>query len=98
MICSSYINLFLVNAYGLNGLGREAVQLYYRIPTEMIDDIINLCVLNACSHSSLINEAREIFNNISFDKRTEKIYSAMVTYVNWLLNFYLNILCHFDTD
>jgi hypothetical protein len=92
------MNLFLVNAYGLNGLGREAVQLYYRIPIEMIDDIINLCVLNACSHSSLINEAREIFKNISLDKRTAKIYTTMVTHTNCLSDFYLNMLRHFNTD
>ena len=66
------MSLFLVNAYGLNGFGREAVELYYKIPMDMIDNIINLCVLNACSHSSLINEARQIFNHISLDKRTEK--------------------------
>ena len=78
------INLFVVNAYGLNGLGREAVQLYQQIPIEIIDDIINLCVLNACSHSSLIDEARNIFKNILLDKRTEKIYSTMV---NYLFNF-----------
>jgi hypothetical protein len=78
------INFFLVNAYGLNGLGREAVQLYHQIPIEIIDDIINLCILNACSHSSLIDEARKIFKNIPLDKRTEKIYSTMV---NYLLNF-----------
>jgi len=78
------INFFLVNAYGLNGLGREAVQLYYQIPIEIIDDVINLCVLNACSHSSLIDEAQKIFKNIPLDKRTEKIYSTMV---NYLLNF-----------
>ena len=76
--------MFLVNAYGLNGLGREAVQLYNKIPIEIIDDIINLCVLNACSHSSLIDEAQNIFKNIRLDKRTEKIYSTMV---NYLFNF-----------
>ncbi|CAF1320958.1 unnamed protein product [Adineta steineri] len=68
----------MINAYGFNGLGREAVQLYYEIPFEIIDDIINLCVLNACSHASLINEAQKIFKNISIDKRTEKIYTTMI--------------------
>ncbi|CAF3844124.1 unnamed protein product, partial [Adineta steineri] len=68
----------MINAYGLNGLGRDAVQLYYESPFEIIDDIINLCVLNACSHASLINEAQEIFKNISIDKRSEKIYTAMI--------------------
>ncbi|CAF0746687.1 unnamed protein product [Adineta steineri] len=68
----------MINAYGPNGLGREAVQLYYEIPFEIIDDIINVCVLNACSHASLINEAQEIFKNISIDKRTDKIYTAMI--------------------
>ncbi|CAF1237394.1 unnamed protein product [Adineta ricciae] len=72
----------MINAYGLNGLSRQAVQLYRQIPYEIIDDIINLCVLNACSHSSLINEAEELFRNIPKEKRTEKIYSSMIDCYN----------------
>ena len=55
----------LVNGYGLNGRGRDAVDLYYRMPPDYIDEITYVCVLNACSHSGMIDDARRIFNNIS---------------------------------
>ena len=66
----------LVNAFGQNGMGSRAVDLYKRIPSHMRNNIIHLCVLNACSHSGLVNEARSIFNEISI--KTEKITTAMV--------------------
>ncbi|CAF1295049.1 unnamed protein product [Didymodactylos carnosus] len=68
----------VVNAYGLNGMGMEAVKLFRQIPPDKVDDVINVCVLNACSHSGLIDEAREIFRNIPRKERTEKIYTAMI--------------------
>ena len=58
-------------------MGIAAVELFHEIPANMVNDWINVCVLNACSHSALINEARQIFQNIPKDKRTEKIYTAM---------------------
>ena len=66
----------LVNAYGQNGMGRRAVDLYKEMSSRMRNDIADLCVLNACSHSGLVNEARAIFNAIS--TKTEKITTAMV--------------------
>ena len=58
-------------------MGVAALQLFHEIPANMVDSWINVCLLNACSHSALINEARQIFQNIPRDKRTEKIYTAM---------------------
>ena len=69
----------LVNAYGLNGKGEEAIELFNRIPLEMIDSWVYVCVLNACSHGGLIEEGEMIFNLISPKQRTEKIYTSMVS-------------------
>jgi hypothetical protein len=66
----------LVNAFGQNGMGSQAVELYKRMSPSMRDSITSLCVLNACSHSGLLEEARRIFNEIS--PKTEKITTAMV--------------------
>ena len=70
--------LLLVNAYGRNGIGSRAVDLYRQMPPAMHNSIIHLCVLNACSHSGLLGEARAIFNAIS--PQTDKITTAMVCY------------------
>lgn len=82
----------LVNAYGLNGKGEEAIELFYRIPLEMIDDWIYVCVLNACSHSGLIKEGEVIFNRIPQEKRAEKIYSSMVSDTSSLFEFICIVL------
>ncbi|UJR15099.1 hypothetical protein I4U23_002066 [Adineta vaga] len=66
----------MINAYGLNGMGLKAVELFHRVPSEYIDEPTNVCVLNACSHSGLVDEARSIFNNIQ--NKTERIYTVMV--------------------
>lgn len=71
--------LYLVHANGLNGKGKEAIELFNRIPLEMIDNWIYVCVLNACSHSGLIEEGEKIFNLIPQQQRTEKIYTSMVS-------------------
>ncbi|CAF3985983.1 unnamed protein product, partial [Rotaria sp. Silwood1] len=57
-------------------MGTKALDLYYRMPQEFITDVTHICVLNACSHSGLVNEARLIFKNIQY--KTERIYSTMV--------------------
>lgn len=79
----------LVNCYGLNGMGLQAVELFHQIPLEYIDEVTNICILNACSHSGLIDEARSIFNKIQI--KTEKIYTTMVKNVffqNLFINFF----------
>ncbi|CAF1215326.1 unnamed protein product, partial [Didymodactylos carnosus] len=68
----------MVNAYGLNGMGIQAVELFRQISFDMLDNWIYVCVLNACSHSALVNEARKIFDKISMNERTEQIYTTMV--------------------
>jgi pentatricopeptide repeat protein len=68
---------FSVNAYGRNGMGSDAVALYRQMPEKMRNTVSHICVLNACSHSGLVDEARAIFNEI--DVKSEKIISTMVS-------------------
>jgi pentatricopeptide repeat protein len=68
---------FSVNAYGRNGMGSSAVALYRQMPEKMRNVVSYICVLNACSHSGLVDEARAIFNEIGI--RSEKVISTMVS-------------------
>jgi pentatricopeptide repeat protein len=68
--------MFLVNSYGLNGKGRDAVELFCLIPRPMIAAKTYVCVLNACSHSGLVDKAREIFSGIPVKSKWH--YTAMV--------------------
>ena len=71
-----FLMFFLVNAYGLNGMGLEAIDLYRQIPNYLHNEVSYICVLNACSHSGLLDQARSIFNEIW--NKTEKITTTMV--------------------
>ncbi|CAF3506660.1 unnamed protein product [Rotaria sp. Silwood1] len=66
----------LINTYGLNGMGAEALKLFYEMPPELILEETYVCALNACSHSGFVDHARTIFSNII--NKTEKIYASMV--------------------
>jgi pentatricopeptide repeat protein len=68
---------FSVNAYARNGMGVDAIALYRQMPEKMRNAVSHICVLNACSHSGLVDEARAIFNDI--DVKSEKIISTMVS-------------------
>jgi pentatricopeptide repeat protein len=57
-------------------MGLQAIELYRKMPSELIDEVTYICVLNACSHSGLIDEARSIFRNI--ETKTDQIYGTMV--------------------
>lgn len=70
--------VFEVNAFGLNRMGLEAIQLYRTMPNNLRDEVSHICVLNACSHSGLLHEAYSIFNEIS--NKTEKINTTMVCF------------------
>jgi pentatricopeptide repeat protein len=69
--------LFSVNAYARNGMGIDAIALYRQMPEKMRNAVSHICVLNACSHSGLVDEARAIFNEI--DVKSEKIICTMVS-------------------
>lgn len=69
----------------------ECVQFFHQIPMNMLNESIYICVLNGCSHCGLINEAREIFDKIPLEKRTEKIYTARVTKFFFCDDFYFSM-------
>ncbi|CAF4321134.1 unnamed protein product, partial [Rotaria sp. Silwood2] len=77
----------MINAYGLNGMGFEAIELFNTIPSSMLDNIIYICVLNACSHSAILNQAWKIFEKIPIEQRTEQIYTTMVDTTSRLFLF-----------
>jgi pentatricopeptide repeat protein len=58
-------------------MGYQALELYRQMPQEFIHEATYICVLNACSHSGLVSEARLIFNSIQI--KTDKIYTTMVS-------------------
>lgn len=68
--------LDIVNAYGLNGLGAQSLLLFNKMPTHLINEITYVCVLNACSHSGLVDQGRQIFDQVL--NKTENIFGAMV--------------------
>jgi pentatricopeptide repeat protein len=57
-------------------MGVEAIELYRKMPYNFGNEVSDICVLNACSHSGLLDEAYSIFNEIS--NKTEKIITRMV--------------------
>ena len=57
-------------------MATQAVQLFHQMPSKLISEPTYICVLNACSHSGLVDQAREIFSKIN--NKTEKIYTTMV--------------------
>ena len=57
-------------------MGVKAVELFHQIPRSLLTDYTYVCVLNACSHAGLVDQARSIFTSI--EAKTEKHYAAMV--------------------
>ncbi|CAF3518869.1 unnamed protein product [Adineta steineri] len=75
-IHNALIDMWAIHCYGLNGMGIQAVKLYHQIPSELINESTNICVINACSHSGLVDQARSIF--LSILMKTERIYTTMI--------------------
>ncbi|CAF3444416.1 unnamed protein product [Rotaria socialis] len=65
----------MINSFGLNRMDSEAVDLYRKMPNYLQDEVSSVCVLNACYHSGLLNEAHSIFNEVSH--KTKNIITAM---------------------
>ena len=57
-------------------MAAEAIELYHRMPKKLINEKTDTCVLNACAHSGLVNEARSIFEKIPM--KNKWIYTSMV--------------------
>ena len=71
-----YFIFLLVNSYGLNGKGIQAIELFHQMPSELILEATYVSVLNACSHSGLVDEARSIFKNIN--NKTDTFFFSRV--------------------
>ncbi|CAF3342193.1 unnamed protein product [Rotaria sp. Silwood2] len=80
-----YKSVHDLNGFGLNGMGSEAIELYRQMPNQLRDEISHICVLNACSHSGLLHQAHNIFNEIPF--KTAKIYTVMIDCLSRLFLF-----------
>ncbi len=58
----------------------EAVDLYKKIPIHQRNKISQVCTLNGCSHSGLVNKAWNICNEINLE--TEKIITIMLILIS----------------
>lgn len=74
------MKLFLVNIYGINSQALEAVALFHETKNKLSGNInsILLSVLTACAHGGLVKEAQKIFDDIPNEKRTIKMWNALV--------------------
>ncbi|CAF0902753.1 unnamed protein product [Adineta steineri] len=75
----------MINAYGKNRMGLEAIDLYRKMPNNLRNEISYICILNACSHSGLLDEAYSIFNEISH--KTQQVITTMVDCLSRLFLF-----------
>jgi hypothetical protein len=83
------IAICLVNTYGRNGMGLEAVELYRRMPPDLRNSVSDVCVLTACSHSGLVEQAQSIFDQIS--NKSEHIVTTMVSATSLMM--FANDVC-----
>ncbi|KAL8055103.1 hypothetical protein ABFX02_04G034900 [Erythranthe guttata] len=58
----------MINAYGMHGQGVKAIELFRKMESENLlpDHITFLALLFACSHSSLVDDGKTIFNAMQF--------------------------------
>ncbi|CAF1092933.1 unnamed protein product [Adineta steineri] len=70
----------MINIYGINSQALEAVALYYKTKDKLTGNIqsILISVLTACAHGGLVEEAQKIFDDIPNEKRSIKIWNALV--------------------
>lgn len=73
----------MISGYGLHGRGREAVACFNEMKKKNVgpDKITFTSVLSACSHAGLVDEAKEIFHQMSMEYSISpgvEHYSCMV--------------------
>ncbi|CAF1660480.1 unnamed protein product, partial [Adineta ricciae] len=66
----------MINSYGLNGMGMQALELFSQMRKQFIHEVTYICILNACSHSGLVDQARSIFQNI--EPKTPTVWTTMI--------------------
>jgi hypothetical protein len=61
--------------------------LFYELKDKLKGNIesILISVLNACAHGGLVKEAQKIFDEISDDKRSIKMWNTLVSEIRWKL-------------
>jgi hypothetical protein len=74
--CSS--DCVVVNAYGLNGMASQAVELFQRVPSSNRDGWIYVTTLNACSHGGLVSQAQQIFAEIPDEQKCYRVFTCLV--------------------
>ncbi|CAF0789637.1 unnamed protein product [Rotaria sordida] len=75
----------MINGFGFNEMNSEAIELYRQMPNNQCDEVSSVYILNTCSHSDLLHELRNIFNEIPV--KTEKIVTIMIDCLSRLLLF-----------
>jgi len=60
----------------------KALEIYNSVLTP--DEQTYSVILNACSHSLLVNEAQQIFDSIPIERRNVFIYATMVNRILFL--------------
>ncbi|KAK6116656.1 hypothetical protein DH2020_049590 [Rehmannia glutinosa] len=73
----------MITGYGMHGFGDGAVKNFYHMVNSGVkpDEITFVAVLSACSHSGLVSEGHEIFNQMTKEFQIEpkvEHYSCMV--------------------
>jgi pentatricopeptide repeat protein len=54
----------VIQALGVNGQGKKALDIFCQIDKTLLDQVVFSCILNACSHSFLVEEARSLLESM----------------------------------
>ncbi|KAK1321329.1 Pentatricopeptide repeat-containing protein [Acorus calamus] len=74
----------MIDGYGMHGIGRKAIELFEEMRKERLikpNEVTFLCVLSACSHSGLVEEAERYFKLMRDEYELEltiDVYGTMV--------------------
>lgn len=73
-------SVVLVNIYGINSHALEAVSLFYEHKNQCSgnNQSIWISVLTACAHGGLVQQAKQIFDEIPEEQRSVKIWNILV--------------------
>ena len=77
----------MINANGMHGCGSKAIALFKKMTDENVipDHITFLALLNACSHSGLMDEGKRVFDIMKYEYQLEpwpEHYACMVDFLS----------------
>ncbi|MQM12297.1 hypothetical protein Taro_045214 [Colocasia esculenta] len=83
LIGTALLTIAMVSAYGLHGKGTDAISIFRDMKANGIraDKVAFTSVLSACSHAGLLEEGKDVFNQMLCDvsiKPSMEHYSCMV--------------------